>query len=98
MPEKKDRMDLIRKKLEKLACAKANDCVKLVFGENVDIGKLDLSLLTELKRTDKGMVEVKLLDRTKVFDQLMKIAEGGDEQAEQFIQALLEGIEEGDET
>ena len=96
MEEKNDRLEMIRKKLEKLVFAKPNDCVRLAFGEEVDIGKLDLSLLTELRRSDKGTVEVKLLDRTKLLDQLMKLAEGGGEQAEQFLQALLEGIEDGD--
>ena len=97
MAEQKDGMEQLRKRLEKLAFAKANDCVRLAFDGDVDISKLDLSLLAEIKRSEKGTVEVKLLDRTKLFEQLMKVAGSGDEQAEQFLQALLAGIEAEDE-
>ena len=39
-------------------------------------------------------MEVKLLDRTKVLEQLAQMAEGGDEKAEEFLQALLTGMQE----
>ncbi len=91
---KKSDLERIRQELRKLAFGKANDCVKLALCENVDIESLDLSLLTEIRRSDKGMVEVKLLDRIKVLEQLAQMAEGGDEKAEEFLQALLTGIQD----
>ena len=69
MPEAKrgaDDLERVRKQLRKLAFGKPNDCVRLVLGEDVDIGSLDLSMLTEIKRSEKGTVEIKLVDRTKV--------------------------------
>ena len=91
---KKSDLERIRRQLRKLAFGKANDCVKLALCEDVDIEKLDLSLLTEIKRSDKGTVEVKLLDRTKVLEQLAQMADNGDEKAEEFLQALLTGIQD----
>ena len=91
---KKSDLERIRRQLRKLAFGKANDCVKLALCEDVDIEKLDLSLLTEIKRSERGTVEVKLLDRTKVLEQLAQMAEGGDEKAEEFLQALLTGMQE----
>ena len=91
---KKSDLERIRRQLRKLAFGKANDCVKLALCEDVDIEKLDLSLLTEIRRSERGTVEVKLLDRTKVLEQLAQMAEGGDEKAEEFLQALLTGMQE----
>ena len=91
---KKSDLERIRRQLRKLAFGKANDCVKLALCEDVDIEKLDLSLLTEIKRSERGTVEVKLLDRTKVLEQLAQMAEGGDEKAEEFLQALLTGMQD----
>lgn len=92
--KKSSEMERIKRELRKLAFGKANDCVKLALCEDVDIEKLDLSLLTEIRRSERGTVEVKLLDRTKVLEQLAQMAEGGDEKAEEFLQALLTGMQE----
>ncbi len=86
-------LERIRRELRKLAFGKANDCVKLALCRDVEIEKLDLSLLTEIRRSEGGTVEVKLLDRTKVLEQLAQMAEGGDEKAEEFLQALLTGMQ-----
>ena len=91
---KKSDLERVRRALRKLAFGKANDCVKLALCEDVDIEKLDLSLLTEIRRSERGTVEVKLLDRIKVLEQLAQMAEGGDEKAEEFLQALLTGIQD----
>ena len=91
---KKSDLERIRRQLRKLAFGKANDCVKLALCEDVDIEKLDLSLLTEIRRSERGTVEVKLLDRTKVLEQLAQMADDGDEKAEEFLQALLTGMQE----
>ena len=92
--KKSSEMERIKRELRKLAFGKANDCVKLALCEDVDIETLDLSMLTEIKRSDKGTVEVKLLDRTKVLEQLAQMADDGDEKAEEFLQALLTGMQD----
>lgn len=94
--KKSSEKERIKRELRKLAFGKANDCVRLALGGEVDIGSLDLSLLTEIRRSEKGMVEVKLLDRTKVLEQLAGMAEEGDEKAEQFLSAILKGMEDGE--
>ena len=56
-----------------LAFGKANDAVKLVFldPENKEeIDKLDLSMVSEVKRGSNGVVEVKLLNRTALLELL----------------------------
>ena len=60
------------------------DCVKLALSEYDDIAKLDLSMLTEIKRSDKGGVELKLLDRTKILAQLAQLCEGAVRQLPQL--------------
>ena len=84
------RLDVARR-LAELAFGKANDCVRLVLEEEADLKKLDLSLLSEVKRNDKGMVEIKLLDRLRALQQLAELAgeENGD--MESFLQALRGG-------
>ena len=46
----------VARRLAELAFGKANDCVKLVLQQDTALERLDLSLLTELKRNDKGTV------------------------------------------
>ena len=81
------RQDVTRR-LAELAFGKANDCVKLALEENLSLDELDLSLLREVKRNDKGMVEIKLIDRLRALEQLAQTAgeEHGD--VEVFLQAL----------
>ena len=45
-------LEKIRRQLRKMAFGKPNDCVKLAMCEDVDIEKLDLSMLTEIKREE----------------------------------------------
>ena len=85
--------DVVRR-LAELAFGKANDCVRLVLEEGTDLGRLDLSLLSEVKRNDKGMVEVKLLDRLKALEQLMDLVGEDRGDVEAFFQAL-QGGEDG---
>ena len=84
------REDVVRR-LAELAFGRANDCVKLVLEEGVSLGKLDLSLLSEVKRNEKGTVEVKLVDRLKALEQLALLAESGGSDLESFIKALQGG-------
>lgn len=85
--------DVIRR-LAELAFARSNDCVTLVLAERPQLSRLDLSLLSEVKRNDKGMVEIKLIDRLKVLEQLERITGGKKAGAEEFLKALQSGEEE----
>ena len=66
---KVSRADVTRR-LAELAFGKANDCVRLALEDDPKLGRLDLSLLSEVKRNDKGTVEIKLIDRVKVLERL----------------------------
>ena len=52
----------VTRRLAELAFGKANDCVRLALEDDPSLDKLDLSLLSEVKRNDKGTVEIKLID------------------------------------
>ncbi|MDR0889264.1 MAG: terminase small subunit [Oscillospiraceae bacterium] len=84
--------DVVRR-LAQLAFGRANDCVRLVLEENPNIDSLDLSLLSELKRNDKGTVEIKLLDRVRALELLL---ESGAEDTD-CAAAFFAAAEEGDE-
>ena len=81
----------VARRLAELAFGRANDCVKLVLEEDVQIDGLDLSLLRELKRNDKGTVEVQLVDRLKALEQLALLAQNQGTDLESFLQALQGG-------
>ncbi len=78
----------VARRLAELAFGKANDCVRLVLEENADLSKLELSLLSEVKRNDKGTVEVKLVDRLKALEQLALLAQNQGEDLESFLKAI----------
>lgn len=82
--------DVVRR-LAELAFGKANDCVRLVLEEGVVPDGLDLSLLSEVKRNDKGTVEVKLLDRLRALEQLAQMVGEDSADLEGFFQALQGG-------
>lgn len=84
----------IRRQLRKMAFGRPNDCVRLVLGENVDVEALDLTLLAEFRRTEKGSMEVKLIDRVRALEHLAAMAGDGNAQAGEFLEALLTGMEE----
>lgn len=86
------RQDVTRR-LAELAFGNANDCVKLALEENLCLDDLDLSLLSEVKRNDKGTVEIKLIDRLQALEQLAQTA--GEEKSDVagFLQALQSGEE-----
>ncbi len=81
------REDVVRR-LAELAFGKANDCVRLALEENPKVGKLDLSLLSEVKRNEKGTVEIKLIDRLQLLEQLAKTITEDCGEAEEFLKAL----------
>ena len=55
----------VTRRLAELAFGKANDCVRLALEDDPQLGRLDLSLLSEVKRNEKGTVEIKLIDRLR---------------------------------
>lgn len=83
----------VARRLAELAFGRANDCVRLVLEEGAEIDGLDLTLLTELKRNDKGTVEVQLVDRLKALEQLANLAQSQGTDLESFLQALQGGGE-----
>ena len=83
------RQDVTRR-LAELAFGKANDCVRLALEDDPILDKLDLSLLSEVKRNDKGTVEIKLIDRLRALEQLAIVAEEEKTDLEAFLQALQE--------
>ena len=74
----------VARKLAELAYGRANDCATLVLDPGADAGKL----LSEVKRSEKGAVEVKLLDRLKALEMLTALTEEGGEGMEEFLRAL----------
>lgn len=86
------RKDVLRR-LAQLAFGRANDCVKLVLLDAPDLEALDLSLLSEVKRNDKGTVEIKLIDRVRALEQLLSAGTESSDCAEAFFSAA-EDVEE----
>ena len=78
----------VARRLAELAFGKANDCVRLVLGDDAKLDGLDLSLLTELKRNDKGTLEVRLVDRLRALEQLAVLAQSSGTDLESFLQAM----------
>lgn len=79
-------------RLKRLADQPVNDGVKLAFltPETADrVEGLNLSGVTELKRTDKG-VEVKFVDPIKVLEMMRELMEQDGKNAEEFFRALGE--------
>ena len=83
----------VTRRLAELAFGKANDCVKLALEENLCLEDLDLSLLSEVKRNDKGTVEIKLIDRLRALEQLAQTA--GEERSD--MDALLQALQGGED-
>lgn len=81
------RQDVARR-LAELAFGNANDCIRLVMEAQPDLENLDLSLLKEVKRNEKGGMEVKLIDRLQILEQLSAVAEEDKSGLEAFLQAL----------
>lgn len=90
----KIRREDVTRRLAELAFGKANDCVRLALEDAPRLDRLDLSLLSEVKRNDKGTVEIKLIDRLQALEQLAAAAETEQTDMEDFLRALQGGGEE----
>ena len=86
--------EALLEQMRRLACAKVNDAVKLAYlpeEERDTIGRLDLSALTEFRRSGAGTVEMKFPDRMKALERLLELSgPSGEEQLEQFLQQMEE--------
>ena len=83
--------DTVRRMVE-LAYGRANDCVRLALEEHPPIEALDLSLLQEIRRNDKGTVEIKLIDRMRVLERLLELERGGEDEAAAFFRAMRDSL------
>lgn len=81
--------DVVRR-LAELAFGEANDCVRLALEESPALDRLDLSLLSEVRRNEKGTVEIKLIDRLRALEQLALATGRDDGRAELFLRSLRE--------
>ena len=63
-------------RLGEIAFGSSNDAVRLAFSATEDgegvLDGLDLTMLSEIKRSPNGAVEVKLIDRLKVIELLLR--------------------------
>lgn len=62
--------------LKSLAASSPNDAVKLLFLDSEDLSLLDgldLSLLTEMKRSANGTLEIKLVNKLDVIRELFEL-------------------------
>ena len=83
--------DTVRRMVE-LAFGRANDCVRLALEEHPPIEALDLSLLQEIRRNDKGTVEIRLIDRMRVLERLLALERGGEDEAQAFFRAMRDRL------
>lgn len=83
----------VNRKLAELAFGRANDCVRLALEAAPDLGTLDLTLLSEVRRNEKGTVEIRLVDRLKALEQLALAAKEEKGELEAFLQAMQGGTE-----
>lgn len=74
--------------LAELAYGRCNDCVRLVMEEAPELDKLDLSLLSEVKKSEKGTVEIRMVDRLRVLEQLAQLVEEDKSGLADFLQAM----------
>ena len=86
------RQDILRR-LAQLAFGRANDCVRLVLDTAPEVEALDLSLLSEVKRNEKGTVEIKLVDRIRALQELLEAGGGDSDCMDAFFAAADEGGE-----
>lgn len=87
----KQRQRLLRQ-IQRLSDTKVNDAVKLAYlsQEQMElIDQLDLTALTEFKRSGNGAVEMKFNDRMKSMEKLLALTEQSDDGR---IESLLDAL------
>lgn len=93
--KRKTEREKIMERLSKIAFGKSNDIVKLVFLDPEKqpeiLEELDLTMLSEIKRTSGGAVEIKLVNRLDIIKLLLgeiEPAERENMEAARFFQAI----------
>ncbi len=80
--------------LKKLAMGSIADAISLINMEkppsNARLKKMDLFMISEIKRNDKGTIEIKFFDRFKALDKLSESCESV-ENTSPFYDALIMG-------
>lgn len=85
----------VLEEIRRLAQGKVNDAVRLAFLSEEELGeieKLELSGVTEFRRSSNGTVEVKFVDRLEALQWLWSQAE--DPKGERVFQDLEKGAKE----
>ncbi len=82
------RQEDVTRALAELAFGRCNDCVKLALDPAAEVDRLDLRLLSEIRRNDKGTVEIRLVDRLAALARLEQLVGGGKGEAEGFLAAM----------
>lgn len=79
--------------LKRIAFGSVADAVKLILSqEEINPEELDLFMVSEIKRTDKGGVEIKFFDRIKALTALMQVSSEDDtNETSQFVDAIFKG-------
>ena len=77
--------------LPAVTIAQSSDTPAIIPPTVAKMGRLDLSLLSEVKRSDKGAVEIRLIDRLRALEQLAQLASEDGSDLESFLQALQGG-------
>ena len=93
MERNQKKAETILRQLEKLACGKVNDAVRLAYLDEAGIAgleKLDLAALTEFKRNANGTVEIKLADRAALLERIYHLLKEEDDRGSTLLQALAE--------
>ena len=80
--------------LAKLVRSKSNDCARLALEENPPTRQLDLTLLQEVRRTAGGAIEVRLVDRLKAMELLVRLLDEDTSSAEDFFAGLDQAAQE----
>lgn len=92
--ERRLEREALLEQMGRLAYARVNDAVKLAYlpeEEREAIGRLELSALTEFRRSGAGTVELKFTDRMKALERLLELSgPSGEEQLEGFLQRMEE--------
>lgn len=79
--------------LRRIAFGSVADAVKLaVLGaESVDVEKLDLFSVSEIKMPKSGGIELKFYDRIKALEALGSLNRGTEDDSAPFIEAIVKG-------
>lgn len=85
--------------LRTIAFGDISDAVRLATAKDVgelDIDALDLQMVSELKFSKNGGIEIKFFDRIKALEKLNEVSDASD-QGNDFLEALKNSVQNGEE-